>query len=355
MERNQGRRYRARLELLSAVSGPIQGDSIFGLVCCDIAMREGEKAVETFLNDVESGNRVFVVSDAFPSGCLPLPLFDPALLRAEPLNQNTKTETETRPRRSSKTVLVKPKTAESTLSVKTPPNTAEPFNFSLLKYIPADLLLKPSGPLGLETLRAAMESSELVFFSGDFFQASSRIRSSVDRLTGGAPEAAGPFSSEEYWLKAKTASSKTELDLYLVASEDGETIRIMLERALEAGYGAGRTAGRGQLIIRDLEPIDFPQAGKRRLALANFVPGQDDELSELRAQTLTKYGKVSVDLARDGNPFKKPILMFRSGANYKPSAEERDKTHIGRLLANIHSDSAIRHHAFAPVIAYDEA
>jgi hypothetical protein len=51
------------------------------------------------------------------------------------------------------------------------------------------------------------------------------------------------------------------------------------------------------------------------------------------------------------NPFKKPLAMFAEGA----AMDAIDgKDYIGKLLKGVHNNEKIRHHAFAPLIYFNE-
>ncbi len=68
------RDWRLTLALHSPLGTPMQSDTLFGHLCWQVLLREGEAALEDFLEPFRRGEPSFVLSDAFPAGLLPRPL-----------------------------------------------------------------------------------------------------------------------------------------------------------------------------------------------------------------------------------------------------------------------------------------
>jgi hypothetical protein len=65
---------------------------------------------------------------------------------------------------------------------------------------------------------------------------------------------------------------------------------------------------------------------------------------------MSKFGKLGGHYANSMNPFKRPFIMYASGATFDAAAFSGD--YVGQLLKNVHQDQRIRHHACAPVLKF---
>ena len=66
--------YKAQIELHSAISTPLKGDTKWGHLVWGLANHEGEESVAAFLQACKGPNPALVVSSAFPEGMLPRPV-----------------------------------------------------------------------------------------------------------------------------------------------------------------------------------------------------------------------------------------------------------------------------------------
>lgn len=138
----------------------------------------------------------------------------------------------------------------------------------------------------------------------------------------------------------------------MLTEEPKERIETLFGWGLENGFGADASTGKGRVVVEKIEEVaDWPVEGNRYMALAHFVPSYNEGIEGLRADIFVRHGKVGGVFGQYGNPFKKPIVMYTSGATMKLS---QPTEWVGTLLKNIHREEKIRHYACAPVIPYQE-
>lgn len=301
--------YKITLSVQSALSTPLQGDTLFGHICWGIRWTEGENALLAFLKEYEAEEPPLIISNGFPAGSLPRPLLQPA-----PADM---------PLKASDYPLLK--------------------KVKKINYLPADWFFDPGFRFSETGLFERLASEELPLHKATVRE---RMHNTIDRLGGTVKNEGGLYALREFWY-----SKETEFDVYVLSTYPGEKVKELFKDGLQNGFGADKSTGKGTLNIEAIQDVKFSEKGNRFMALGNFVPDANQECNDLRADLFTKYGKLGGDYVFNHNPFKKPILMYREGATF---SSESGKLYIGSLLWNVHQDPAIRHHAFAPVIRYNE-
>ncbi|GAB4172036.1 MAG: CRISPR-associated protein, Csm4 family [Calditrichia bacterium] len=314
--------YKCTVQIKSFLATPLQSDTIWGHICWGLLFHEGEPSLKQFLKEYKKGVPL-AVSDGFPHGYLPMPLFNPV----PPSKDLSLGEIKL-------TKLLK-KTA----------------------YLPVEIYIKNGFSLNATTVLQEIKSVNRINVVR-----SSLMHNTINRLSGFTVEEQSPFLSEIFYLSDYSEDAAKEMgeslpndryDIYIRSIYSKERLEELLRWAFVAGYGADRSVGKGYLIVENLEQItDFPEQGNRGMALGNFVFDRENELSELKANVMTKYGKIGEPLNRFTNPFKKPVILFTSGSTF--NAESAPDGYVGRLLDSIHSDPSIMHNAIAPVIYFKE-
>ena len=97
------------------------------------------------------------------------------------------------------------------------------------------------------------------------------------------------------------------------------------------GYGADVSIGRGHFSIdpEGLEVVpelDTVPEANAMIVLSTFQPDTIDPIDGYW-ETFTKYGKIGPDFGLE-NVFKRPLIMFHSGACFKGEP----RSHIGRCI-----------------------
>ncbi|HDR15224.1 MAG TPA: hypothetical protein ENN79_07055 [Desulfobacteraceae bacterium] len=178
------------------------------------------------------------------------------------------------------------------------------------------------------------------------------MRNTINRISQRTSDLdGGLFAVNEWWLINKTDNG-ADISVYAMTTGNEGQVQTWLEHAIEGGYGADSSVGLGWMEIIDITETSLPSIGERAMALAAFIPETKDSISDLCADTRTKFGKLGAEMAQHTNPFKKPLVMYRAGATF--SAAKNRPTCIGSIKKGIHADASIRHLAMAPLMYFSE-
>jgi len=279
--------FRLELKILSPTGSLWQSDTLFGHICWQIALREGEQALKAFLQPFLDGKPPFVLSDGFPRECLPMPLPPPeagAPKSLEEYQQHKKVRKQ--------------------------------------KYCLKDdfLILREGFGNQAKQLEAAPGWQQEVI-----------LHTAIDRNTGGAMEGQLYSSIAQYFPGPGTESFT---DIYLLCQPEWEAQAVeLLEMTAETGYGKDKSTGSGHFELYDYYPADeLLQMDNPTgfMTLSSYVPKQEDPTAG-RYKLRTKYGRLS-EGAGNGNPFKRPLLQIEPGAVLQT---ESVRPYYGRMVENI--------------------
>lgn len=278
--------YRLRLKLLSPLGTPMQSDTLFGHLAWQIARRDGPDAVAEFLAPFLAGAPPFILSDAFPAGLLPKPLFPS---KGTPQDQPREIYAETKHR------------------AKAPFLHAEDF-INVAKGKAANPEPVPSPWRSIETPHAAIDRNTWTTTpGGQFFFTEAQV------LTSG-------FDS---------------LDLYIRAANGwAEKVTDLIRDMAPAGFGRDKSVGYGVFEVLDLVPwngfgpIDRPDAF---ISLSTYMPAAADPVDG-RWRVRVKRGCLG-EMAGQGNPFKRPMIQFEPGAVFRTPGPP--KPFYGRIVSGI--------------------
>lgn len=268
--------FRLVLKPLTAFGTPLAGDTLFGQLCWMLRHLYGKARLMQLLEGYTNGHPFMVMSDAFPSGFIPLPALPPM-----------QWEKEDKPDRKA-------------LKKK--------------RWLALSALEYPAA----SWQRLAKNDQE----AAQFFQADGLVtehlqpHNSINRHTGTTDSGQfSPYIQNQLWYHPGIT-----LDLYLVIDED----RLSLDEFKQAlqtigltGYGRDASIGLGKFEILMLEPHQWPcpKGARDLLTLAACAPqglGFAAERSFYHVQT--RFGRHGDIAAVNTNPFKQPLLMARSGA-----------------------------------------
>ena len=137
------------------------------------------------------------------------------------------------------------------------------------------------------------------------------LKNSVNRIKNTTDS--GLYSSKEYFYSSK-------IDIYAKYDDkriETAIIKEIFESIGEFGFGRDKSTGKGRFRVVDLK--ENPEILNKRdtktfISLSSFVP--DDKCEVLFGKTFTKFGKHGGNLVF-GNPFKKPVILFKSGSVFK--------------------------------------
>ncbi|MFQ6052030.1 MAG: hypothetical protein ACE5K4_10090 [Candidatus Hydrothermarchaeota archaeon] len=270
--------YRLFLVFKTPILTPLQADTIFGHLCWVIAHKEGENGLKKFLDPFKRSNPPFIISDGFPHELLPKPLSAEFLCPEEKRKEVKKREW----------------------------INIEEFNKvrkAMLFEFPADLE------------------------SRDIPQNILSIHNTIDRITNTVTSEVGVYSFHE------TAISK--VCIYLKIIEDVrwlERIRELFEELSKIGFGRKKSIGKGHFSIEDIEIFNgFSEIENADgfVTLSNFCPAENDPVDGLY-KTFVKYGKLGEEFTFCGNPFKRPLLMIKTGSVFK--TKRKPEEFYGRMI-----------------------
>ena len=247
---------------------PWQSDTLAGLLCWTAArLHGGEWLKREIIEPALRGEPRFVLSDAFPEDCLPLPL---ALRLAD-------------------------WPAESRKQVKR------------ARWLRWDAFR--SWQQGSEIQLEQMVASQGI-------TSYSALRNCISRAENSTGTRGGLFPKEERFLD----SGMAYLSVYarLAAGFRQEFLELLLDLA-RGGFGADVSVGKGQFRLdSDLENVteldDTPDAGGC-VALSTFQPSRNDPTGGYW-EAFTKYGKLGPDFGLE-SVFKRPLVMLRPGACFR--------------------------------------
>jgi len=266
--------YKIRLNAQSGTLTPFQADTTFGHLCWIVVYQQGDKGLEEFLKPFKEGNPPFLVSDGFPGDLLPKPL-----------------------------------TAE--LNVDDPDDRKEMKKIDFVSredfnQVRLGKRIKPRIQEGL-------------------FESIVTLHNTIDRLTNKTLSEGGLYRLEEAFTP--------NITIYLKAISEAWKDRVdaLFFDLSKVGYGKRKSIGKGQFSVEKAVEFSFPPMGRADgfVTLSSFCPAENDP-TEGSYKTLLKYGKLSEEFASCGNPFKKPLLMIKTGSVFWTKGEPRE--FYGRIV-----------------------
>lgn len=289
--------YKVSLQLASPLVTPLKGDTIWGHVVWGIANHEGEDAVTDFINSCKGTEPAFVISSAFPQGtiCRPIPV------------------------------------------VQKRQKSMTPEKYAEIKKSKKRVYASAADYFGDN----AGSDNEL----GNPFETVTVTHNSINRFSN-------TVADGSLYAIAETWSKCLNFDVYIATTYDTKRIKQLCEWAFENGFGADASTGKGVVsVIGEPQPVRPKCESNTYLALAPFVIPESFEVSDLRADTFVRNGKIGGAFASSMIPWKKTVVLFNEGAVF--TSKNSIKV-IGTLLTDVHSDSRICQSGFAPVIPIPE-
>jgi CRISPR-associated protein Csm4 len=275
--------YRITLEIHSPLVTPLKGDTLWGHIAWGIANHEGAEAIAAFLEQEKSDQPPLIVSSAFPKGmiCKSLP---------------------------------EPKIREGTLTRE--------------KY--ADI--KKNKKIKYEAASQYFSNTpDMSYGHLSFFKTSQSTHNKINRATNTVLDK-GLYTVEEYWVEIP------EWEVYALSLFDVVRVTRLFEMALENGYGADASTGKGRISVKQgAEPVIAKNkgSGATYMALGPFVRHQNIE--NIRADIFIRTGKIGGMFASVLSPYKKTVLLYDEGAVF---TSKTPLEYAGVLLSDVHKDEA---------------
>lgn len=290
--------YRVHIELLSAISTPLKGDTLWGHVVWGIANHEGDGAVASFLEACKAGEPPLVISSAFPKGMLPKPVMNDHVEYALLTKSQYAAIKETKKR----------------------------------TYIPSFL-----------------ETGDNDGAGHGYFVRQTQLHNTISRLDLTVSDG-GLYATESLWPQSKAFYKERPIfDVYVVSNVTSDRIVEYLSWAFENGYGADASIGKGVVVVHpDIEEVPVPSLlGKRCMALGPFIADIDHPLQDLLADVFIRRGKIGGAFASSVDPYKKTVVLYNEGATF---INTTDGCVVGNVLVHMHTDERICQSGFCPII-----
>ncbi|MHB8743785.1 MAG: type III-A CRISPR-associated RAMP protein Csm4 [Sulfuricaulis sp.] len=301
------------------------GDTLFGQLCWAVRNRHGEERLAMLLENYTDGHPFAVVSDAFPTGYLPRPIF-PGYWFSEVQNPDRK--------------AVKKRV-----------------------WLPLDQLHTPVA----SWLEHCQTSSAV---SGGMAAEHPQPHNTLNRHTGTTGDGQfAPYAMNQLWYGHRKAEDEkvgesqipVMLDVYVVLDESRlsvDELRELLADIGAVGFGRDASIGLGKYEVEELSPIEFPTHDNADawMTLAPCAPqGLSWQVNRCFYQPFTRFGRHGdVGVHGQGGPFKTPVLLANTGAVLTP-ADYQNKLFTGQGLGG---DSSLSksipgtvHQGYAPVVA----
>lgn len=287
--------YQIQLDVQNGVLSPFHADTLFGHLCWVVAHQEGDTGLRKFIEPFKDGDPPFILSDGFPGNFLPKPL-----------------------------------------SVE--------FNIDDLderkEIKKTDLLSRDDFFLVQKGMKFKYKRENTSV------KTSLTIHNTVSRLSNTTLLEGGLYSLEETCF-----DPDVHITIYIKA-KSGEEKRVveLFKELSNTGYGRKKSIGKGQFSIvgRIEEFKEFDKAKKDAngfVTLSNFCPETNDPTEGLY-KTIVKYGKLGEEFTCCGNPFKKPLVMIKTGSVFRTKG--LPKEFYGRMIENISpAKSEVVHYGYA--------
>lgn len=301
------------IEPVSDFVSTMTGGQLFGQIAWAVREAWGEARLASLLEGYREGSPFLVVSDAMPSGCIPLPAM-PARWWAPQVD------------------------AKSRKRIKS------------LKWLPAEALSQTIE--SWQTL--AVSEAGLATSNGWRSAAGERMHNTISRSTNTTGEGAfAPFSCE-----STSYAPGSSWDLHVVMDDSRmreDELRMVLESIGSFGFGADASVGMGKFVLKSLQRAG--SCGETVLAshyisLAAMVP-QAGIFDPLRTFYRPKvyFGRHGNVLARGETPFKKPILMADAGAFLTlQDGSDQELAYAGRGISGHSAHAQTVHQGYAPLL-----
>jgi len=269
--------YQIKLKIKSGTLTPFQADTLFGHLCWVVAY-QGQERPQEFLKPFKEGDPPFILSDGFPTDYLPRPF------SAE---FNTKDQKSAREIKKVEWV------------------TQEDFD-----RIRRGEDFVPEQP-------EQIEEKDVI--------SSTSVHNTVNRQTNTTPAEGGVYSIQEVFIP--------EISIYfkVISDEWKDKVVELVKIVSKTGYGKKKSIGKGQFSVADVTEYTFEDLKDADgfVTLSSFCPAEEDPTEGLY-KTFVKYGKLGEEFTFCGNPFKRPLLMIKTGSVFKTDGSPKE--FYGRIV-----------------------
>ncbi|RMH12951.1 MAG: hypothetical protein D6698_14575 [Gammaproteobacteria bacterium] len=310
--------YLIRLRLTGRIRTPLESDTLWGHLAWGYRYRHGNDALCQWLQAYETPEPPLIISSPMPAGYLPVPELPPPHLSNESFSID-QYQTMKKARR--------------------------------IEWLPRDTWATIMGNLDQDTLMHALIEAD---HSHDSVVYDTETHASINRLSGGTAQEDG---GTLYTIPTGyTSEQHQDFDVWAVSNMTVDQITQIFEDGLMGGYGRDGSNGCGHLVVCDVQPDALPRCEQPNalITLGPATPSKSDPPAryapiDIRAGRLGGLYAIQVTESGSTRREKRPVRMLRRGSVLMANGSHR--SWIGRLVGSVHEDPAIRHYAFAPLMA----
>ena len=267
--------YRIKLSANSGTLTSFQADTLFGHLCWMVAHLEGDKVLQQFLESFKENSPPFIISDGFPFDLLPKPL-------------------------------------SVELNISDPKERKEWKKIDFISLEGFNLIIK-----GKKCKSKVLKSLVITTIT---------THNTINRLTNTTPTEGGLYVLKEMFIPSVSIYIK------VISDEWRDKVFNLFKELSKSGYGRKKSIGKGQFTVKGIE--EFKKFEKTEsvngfVTLSNFCPVRNDPVEGLY-KTFVKYGKLGEEFTYCGNPFKKPLLMIRTGSVFRTKGHPKE--FYGRII-----------------------
>ena len=283
--------------LKSPVASEWQADTIFGHLCWAKSYLDGESKLLDFLTEYGHDDPPLIVSNGFPGDLLPKPITAPITV-AEHGTIKEQIERFKNSKKQKETILLTPKQFEEAIHGKEFVASAQDKHLPWKRVVSKNVISRNTGTTGDE---------------GNLYD-----------------------FEETVWSRIEDKSViDIPVSIYVKVRDDFDSKAERLFAFIaEQGYGKRKSVGYGHIGSWSFKPFpgfNSPTVPNGFVTLSNYSPAQGDPQKGYW-QAIVKYGKLGESFAAQGNPFKKPLLMFAAGSTFYDSP---CKEYYGRIVKNV--------------------
>jgi CRISPR-associated protein Csm4 len=286
--------FRITLRPLSALGTPLAGDTLFGQLCWTLRHQLSNDRLNALLQGYTQGQPFAVVSDALPSGHVPLPSLPSGIWIKDSSNADRK-------------------------------------------------LLKKKRWLRFTDVHETLSKwKQLALSDADVGKSTSRAQphNTINRQTGTTGTGMfAPYTMAQTWL------APGSLFDVVVALDEQRISAAELQSAFthmgQSGYGRDASIGLGKFELDGLpQPVLWPTAGgatpNAYLTLGPCAP-QGLGFCPVRShwQVTTRFGRHGDVAVQSGQPFKRPVLLAKAGSIFWPEQVNPTCAFIGQGLGGV--------------------
>lgn len=259
------KRIKVRIKPLTGFSSPLLGETLFGQICWQIRLELGEDLLRSLLDGYSEGSPYLVVSDAFPSGCLPMPLL---------------------------------------------PTNYWNLGISNLKELKNRVWIRTA-----DLNHPICDWKSYALTENEGIKTSVQTHNTINRYTDttGLDQFA-PFNTSVSFYPLNA-----ELDIYLLVRDEIENIvKQVFQSVGISGFGKDASVGLGKFQVLAYETVEWKEKPGSFLTLSSSdITGLELD-RPIFYKTKVHFGRHGLLNAVSGNPFKKPLVLATKGAVLTP-------------------------------------